>query len=270
MVIYFLGSNGDSIMKNAIEKLGKQKVASLVKKFSKEFKIPKDLHIDYVLNACIAKPGLAPDMNKKRKKKLSEDECVRAWVKKFSDGYENRISQHSSKPPATKADTAVTHIIKKVTNCKEEDANKIIFAHRLGMSAENILGLLLEEFLFKKLSKAGWVMAWGSTISHVDFCNANADVLQIKNRDNSENSSSKTVRDGEVIFLWVRGNSKTGETNWAQLKTLLQLPQTVTGLNEKNFEKYIEKILGDNPRILALDADNPWIKQGKENEKCDK
>ena len=45
------------------------------------------------------------------------------------------------------------------------------------MSAENILGILLEEFLFEKLSPAGWAMAWGETVKHVDFCHKDGRLL---------------------------------------------------------------------------------------------
>jgi hypothetical protein len=45
--------------------------------------------------------------------------------------------------------------------------------------------------------------------------------LQIKNRDNSENSSSKAVRDNTDIQKWFRTFSKTGKTNWDNLPPLM-------------------------------------------------
>ena len=250
-------------MKNAIETLGADKVKDLVNKFAKELKIPPHLHIEYALNVCIIKPGLAPDINKKREKKLSAEGCVKEWVKKFAQGYGKCISKQQAKPPQTKADTAVVRIIQKVAGCRAAGATRIMYAHRLGMSAENILGHLLEEFLFKKLASAGWVMAWGSTITAVDFCNSAGEVLQVKNRDNTENSSSNKVREGnEEISLWVRGNSKNGSTNWVDLKDLLHLPTDIKGLNEDGFLKFIDDTLKKNPNIIALDSDSPYIKKG--------
>lgn len=251
-------------MKNAIKTLGVDKVKDLVKKFADELEIPPHLHIEYVLNVCIIKSGLAPDINKKRDKKLSAEDCVKEWVKKFAQGYRKRISQKQAKPPQTKADTAVIRIIQKVAGCRAVGATHIMYAHRLGMSAENILGHLLEEFLFKKLAPAGWVMAWGSTITAVDFCNSAGEVLQVKNRDNTENSSSNKVRAGnEEISLWVRGNSKAGSTNWDDLKDLLHLPADIEGLSEDDFLKFIDAVLKNNPKVIALDSDSPYIKKGK-------
>jgi hypothetical protein len=40
--------------------------------------------------------------------------------------------------------------------------------NRLPMSAENILGLLLEEFLAEQLADYGWFCGWGEVIRHVD------------------------------------------------------------------------------------------------------
>jgi hypothetical protein len=39
--------------------------------------------------------------------------------------------------------------------------------------------------------------------------------LQVKNRDNSENSSSAAIRQGTIITKWYRTKSRTGETMWA-------------------------------------------------------
>ncbi len=56
--------------------------------------------------------------------------------------------------------------------CDNLDPQKVIWAHRLAMSAENILGVFLEEYLFEKPSSHGWSMAWGETIKHVDLCSS--------------------------------------------------------------------------------------------------
>jgi hypothetical protein len=65
------------------------------------------------------------------------------------------------------------------------------------------------------------------------------DALQIKNRDNSENSSSSKVRAGTNIQKWFRSFSMTGATNWPNLPTLMQ----GYGLSEEGFNKYVEDYL---------------------------
>jgi hypothetical protein len=42
-------------------------------------------------------------------------------------------------------------------------------------------------------------------------------LLQIKNRSNSENSASASVRAGTIIEKWFRINSMTGQTYWGSL-----------------------------------------------------
>jgi len=56
----------------------------------------------------------------------------------------------------------------------------------------------------------GWHCAWGETIRSVDFCSEDGQLLQIKNRSNSENSSSSRVREGTNIIKWFRVNALTG------------------------------------------------------------
>ena len=89
------------------------------------------------------------------------------------------------------------------------------------MAAENIVGDLLERYLAKILEPKGWVWCAGSIVIAVDFIMRGDatkwNLLQIKNRDNSENSSSKKVRDGTEIQHWFRTFAKTGETNWSHL-----------------------------------------------------
>jgi len=119
----------------------------------------------------------------------------------------------------------------------------MITAHRLAMSAENIIGNMLELFLFEELKANGWSAAWGSAISHVDFCSEEGKLLQVKNRDNSENSSSKTVRDDNNILFWYRSKSKSEETNWPELYRIIGDDNpAVSRLTEEKFREFIVKI----------------------------
>lgn len=246
-------------MKNAIEALGGEKVYKQIMTISRTMNVPASLHIDYVCNVCCGNPEIAPDMNKGKKKNLlSVEECMKVWVEKFLHGYNERISQRTSKMPGTVPDTAVDIIIKiGLAKLSDKQVSEIIYAHRLGMSAENILGLLLEEFLFEKLSPAGWVMAWGETVKHVDFCHQDGRLLQIKNRNNSENSSSSKVRDGKPIKKWFRVNANNGKYQWEKLSKIVG--PSVVGLNEEEFQKFITRTLKQNPAALAIEPQSPWI-----------
>ncbi|OQA85951.1 MAG: SinI restriction endonuclease [Lentisphaerae bacterium ADurb.Bin242] len=246
-------------MNNAIAKLGRDNVCAKAIRYATELKVPGCLHIEHVCNICCDNPELAPNINGRKKKNiLSADQCIEQWVRKFLHGYEERISKRQSKMPGTVPDDMIDTIIKmRLPKLSTEQANSVVYAHRLGMSAENILGLLLEEFLFQKLSPLGWAMAWGETIKSVDFCNADGSLLQIKNRSNSENSSSSKIRDGKAIKKWFRINAKNGRCKWEKLSETIG--QTVTGLDEEGFRRFVKTTLRKNPEALAIEEVNPWL-----------
>lgn len=243
-------------MKNAILELGASATKDLVRQYADELHIPPYLHIDSVCEACCANVDLAPDMNAKKKKNLlAPEECVLEWVKHFMRGYNERISVRKSKSPSTVPDQAIDKILQVGLSSDLVHVHRIMFAHRLSMSAENILGLLLEEYLFERLSPHGWAMAWGETVKSVDFCNKEGVLLQIKNRSNTENSSSNKVRVGMPIEKWYRVNATTGHYEWDKL---VRIVGEIPGLNEMDFQGYIETVLHNNPQALAVDHDNPW------------
>ena len=101
-------------------------------------------------------------------------------------------------------------------------------------------------------------MAWGETIRAVDFCDKNGRLLQIKNRSNSENSSSSKIRDGKPIEKWFRVDAMTGRYEWEKLAIITG--RTIAGLDEASFQAFIINTLKRNPKALAIEPDNPWPK----------
>jgi len=247
-------------MINAIIELGEAAVMNLVRRYASQLEVPECLNIDYVCRACCENPVLAPNINaNKRKNRLSPEECVEQWVKKFLHSYEERISVRTSNLPSTIPDQAVSIILSAGLHCHSMDSIcQIMYAHRLGMSAENILGLLLEEFLFSVLSPKGWAFAWGETIRSVDFCDKNGFLLQIKNRSNSENSSSSQIRIGKPISKWHRVNALNGQYEWEKLQDIVG-HELKEQLNEVQFQSFIIDVLGKNPGALAIEEKNPWL-----------
>ncbi|MBQ0719855.1 MAG: SinI family restriction endonuclease [Gammaproteobacteria bacterium] len=135
-----------------------------------------------------------------------------------------------------------------------DDLNKITYAHRLGMSAENILGLILEEYLSENLRGFGWHCAWGETVKSVDFVHESGRLLQIKNRSNSENSSSSAVRNGTEIEKWFRIKAGRIEYMWESLN---EICGTAT-LSEESFVWFVRETISFNPGCLAVEPNNPW------------
>jgi hypothetical protein len=250
-------------MINAIKPLRTETVTKLVKEYATQLEVPAELHIDLVCKACCENPELAPDMNARRKStnRLSAEQSIKQWVINFKHGYDERISVRHSKLPGTIPDCAISLIIETILPSNQNSHThqlKIIHAHRLCMSAENILGLLLEEYLFTRLSNQGWAMAWGETIKHVDFCNEQGVLLQIKNRSNSENSSSKRVREGKAILKWFRIDAEKGKDNWQELVNIVG-GNKANQLTENNFQAFIKDVLHNNPDAFAIEPGNPWL-----------
>ena len=98
-------------------------------------------------------------------------------------------------------------LLERLPELTQELANQVEGGHSLMMTIENLVGDLLEEYLSVKLKENGWCCCWGSTIDAVDFCKADGSLIQIKNSDNSENSSSSRVRAGTTIEKWYRRKS---------------------------------------------------------------
>ena len=117
------------------------------------------------------------------RKSDDEEAVIRKWLLKYQGGRDGRASQRASNPPGTVADPIIEKIIaSRIGVLSDQELNKITYAHRLGMSAENILGLILEEYLAENLQPFGWQCAWGETVKSVDFVHEDGRLLQIKNR----------------------------------------------------------------------------------------
>lgn len=203
-----------------------------------------------LLSACYRNPGLSPGIKANTPETLAEK-----WLRKYQSSYEGRISQRLSRPPSTVADPIIDTILSaRLVGLTTEHLEQIKFAHRLSMSAENILGLLLEEFLAEQLADYGWYCGWGEAIRHVDFCNRDGSLLQVKNRSNSENSSSSRVRINQPIEKWYRVNANTGLTQWSYFNQKYDTDR----FSEQHFVGFIQALLLKNPSALPIEANNPW------------
>lgn len=202
-----------------------------------------------ILRACHKNPGLSPNVTAK-----TEQEVVTKWHHKYQKGYDGRISKRKSNVPGTVSDPIVDTIIgARLDHLTSEQLKEICYAHRISMSAENILGLLLEEYLAKHLSKYGWYCCWGDIVRHVDFCHKDGKLLQVKNRSNSENSSSSRVRINQPIDKWHRVDARTGDYMWDRLNN-----DFGCNLSEDAFQIFVTKTLKSNTGALPVETENPW------------
>ena len=248
-------------MKKVLSNLNKDDCILEVKQLAKRMKI-EHLHVEYVVAALYDHKGLANDIKGKTQ---DVKERLTKWVNIFKSAYEKRISVRQSDIPATTPDRAVNVILKSaLPKLPHGEDCTIVYAHRLAMSAENILGVLLEEYIFTRLQEIEkemtkrWSLAWGTTIKAVDFCSSHGDLLQVKNRSNSENSSSKAFRQERNIQSWFRTDAKTGEHKWKDLCKLLGCDEST--LSEEGFQNFIQSTLKFNPKALPVETESPYKK----------
>lgn len=207
--------------------------------------------IEAVLTTCCRDPNLLFPTNNINSKVTSLQEYLDKWVKRYRQAYANRPSLRKSGKVGTVPDPIINTIIETRLDelMTSEEAAAIVSGHRLAMSAENIVGAILEEYLAERLKPFGWYCAWGETIRIVDFCSKNGDLLQVKNRDNTENSASGAIRDGTEIQKWFRGKSKSGKTNWESLKVITGCDR----LSEDDFTEFVRELLRKNPDVLFVE-----------------
>lgn len=240
-------------LQNVLNKLDPKQALEQAVQAAELHEVSWDEGINAVFSVITKDTALAP--TNVRNSKDGKISAIEKWVLKYHRGFCGRASQRVSNPPGTLADPIIESIIgARLTHLNDDDLNKISYAHRLGMSAENILGLFLEEYLADNLSEFGWHCAWGETVRSVDFVKETGELIQIKNRSNSENSSSSRVRDGTLIKKWYRIEASKVEYKWDLLNKMCGIGT----LSEKQFVAFVHKILKANPRALAVESRNPW------------
>ncbi|MDH2910073.1 MAG: SinI family restriction endonuclease [Candidatus Eremiobacteraeota bacterium] len=190
----------------------------------------------------ILKKQFAPTRKKNgRDLEIGSDEYLDSLARSFLTARADRAPA----VPRTVPDKMIAFILKHHYNVEIEKLEEIISAHQSSMAAENYVGYLLERFLSSVLEPLGWVWCSGSSVTAVDFIKPPAhaslpwQMLQVKNRDNSENSSSSKVRLGTEIKKWHRTFSATGATNW------LAFPEgdARDELTEEKFEIFVADYL---------------------------
>lgn len=101
------------------------------------------------------------------------------------------------------------------------------------------IGWILESYVASHAEQIGWAWCSGAMIRAVDFIkpegNGNWRMLQIKNRSNSENSSSSRIRLDTHIEKWFRVYAKSGRTNWEAIPDF----ELRARLSEDGFRAYI-------------------------------
>lgn len=188
-----------------------------------------------------AEPGAASKMRGKNKPEPGTEDYIREQASLFAKSRQPRAPE----PPSTVPDELVSFILHHYFDVSEADLERVRNEHQLSMGAENMVGDLLERYLATVMEPNGWIWCSGSMVKAVDFIKPPArtggdwQMLQIKNRDNSENSSSSAIRNGTEIQKWFRTFSKKVETNWAAFPCVT----TRSIVSEIEFKKFVQNYL---------------------------
>lgn len=177
-----------------------------------------------------------------RSKKIKEFFGKEEHIYYLADNFNSSRSPKKPSVPTTVPDEVVSLVLKFGFSVPEMDLARIKEEHRLSMGAENIVGDLLERYLAEKLEPSGWIWCSGTSVKAVDFIYFDEKkkewkLLQVKNRNNTENSSSSKIRDNTPIKKWFRTFSQRDATNWEAF------PDDVSSkeLSESDFRDFVER-----------------------------
>jgi hypothetical protein len=136
-------------------------------------------------------------------------------------------------------DEMVSFILQTYFAYSAEIVERMREDHSWSMAAENLVGHLLEKYAATVLEPLGWVWCSGDFVKATDFLRQTEsgwDLLQLKNRSNSENSSSSGVRKGTEIKKWFRCNASSGKLNWEKFPD----EHARTKMSEDGFMQFVE------------------------------
>lgn len=146
---------------------------------------------------------------------IKSEEGVRYFTKWIKDYFKEIVKKSTVEGSNTKVDPALKALLMAHYKLTEE-ASKRLKEHSEIMMLENLCGLSLEQYINSNCeNKIIWCP--GQAIHAVDFLIFNEDkviFLQVKNKNNTENSSSSKVRKNTCIEKWYRMDAKSGKHKW--------------------------------------------------------
>jgi len=169
-----------------------------------------------------------------------------AAIKEIEAHYENGKDIGVPSSPKTETDPVIFEILRSYFgyDSKRESEEQYEKLHKACMASENFIGKILEQYLDSVLKNYGWVWCAGETVKAIDFLKLEKDgtwrKLQIKNKSNTENSSSSKVREGTDIEKWFRMYStkrkkNPSQFNWGNFPD----EDAKKELSEENFREYV-------------------------------
>ena len=185
------------------------------------------------------------------------------WVKGYEDAMRNLPSSRRAAPKGSCSDPAIQTMVQIATDMDAAFIKRMSEYHNLFMSAENVQGNLLEEYISNSVRLYGWIWCNGNVFRAVDFCSLDGAVLlQIKNKSNTENSSSSAIRIGTAIKKWyrlgtqVRNGKKIPIYKWDELNKIINSYITTgvepaCNMNEEDYQMFLCKVTQQIKNIIS-------------------
>ncbi len=197
----------------------------------------------------------------KKKTALTSKEGYIDWIfNKYNNAYNSRTIVKVGKPMSTKPDFVIDLILQTSLNKTSEEVEAIVRNHRQSMYAETLVGNLLEEYIDERLKGTKWVCCYGETLQKCDFCHPDGRLIQIKNRSNTENSSSSKIRAGTEIEKWFRINATSGKTYWERLYSVFGgTDKIIDGqaieFSEEDFQHFVRNVISKNKKCVYIEEE---------------
>ena len=186
---------------------------------------------------------------------FSPERYVERWINGYVKAMSNIPSKRKANPKSSCTDPSLKTVVKAVLGLSENDAILGETYHNLFMSAENILGNLLEEYIASKIKPYGFIWCGGNVLAAIDFCNSDGTFfLQVKNKSNTENSSSNKIREHTEVQIekWYRlgtrseKNKKVPTYKWDALNNFINEHKTMGAelspcyMSEEDYQKFLQ------------------------------
>lgn len=189
---------------------------------------------------------------------------IERWVKNYVEAVNNPPSLRTATPKSACTDPAIRVIVQATQGTDVSVAEAGEKNHNLFMSAENIQGNLLEEYIASKVRPYGFLWCEGNVLRAVDFCNTDGSLfLQIKNKSNTENSSSSNIRAGTPIEKWfrlgtqIRAGVRLPKFKWTDLNRIISQHRTEgaalpnPAMSEDDYQVFLSRVAKANPHLIS-------------------
>ena len=261
--IHYFNQEGDTMPRTSSKTLTDFSVPvdAIEEEFNRIMRTKAQLgDLRYIFKIALNNMSLFPNIN--LVEGATYKDYIERWIHGYNEALINLPSSRTASPKSSCSDPAIKTIVQYVTKVNGDEAKKQSNYHNLFMSAENIQGNLLEEYIAKVVRPYGWLWCNGNVLRAVDFCTVDGSaLLQIKNKSNTENSSSSAIRTGTTIQKWYRLGTKTRkgvplpDYKWESLNAIIN--DHVSGhaadcnMTEESYNAFLRNVATRNPRIIT-------------------